>query len=50
MISTTRVTCHLDAPREAVYSALIDGDAITRWKVPAGMTCRVHETLIWLGR
>jgi len=25
-----------------VYAALIDADAISRWKVPEGMTCHVH--------
>ena len=42
-MSTTRVGCHLDAPRERVYRALVDADAIARWKVPAGMTMQVHE-------
>ena len=26
-----------------VYNALIDPDAIVKWKVPSGMTCHVHE-------
>jgi len=42
-MTSTRVTRHLNAPRSAVYAALIDRDAISRWKVPTGMTCRVHE-------
>jgi uncharacterized protein YndB with AHSA1/START domain len=42
-MTSTRVTRHLNAPRSAVYAALIDRDAISRWKVPMGMTCRVHE-------
>ena len=33
----------IDAPRERVYNALIDPAAVARWKVPAGMTCEVHE-------
>jgi uncharacterized protein YndB with AHSA1/START domain len=31
------------APRSAVYRALVDADAIARWRVPAGMSSRVHE-------
>ncbi len=42
-MTTTRVTRHLDAPRAAVYRALLDPDAVARWKVPEGMTCVVHE-------
>jgi uncharacterized protein YndB with AHSA1/START domain len=42
-VTTTRVTRHLDASRAAVYRALLDPGAVARWKVPAGMTCVVHE-------
>src|SRR4051794_13165181 len=42
-VTTTRVTRHLSAPRSRVYAALIDGDAIPRWKVPREMTAEVHE-------
>lgn len=42
-MSTTRVTRHINAPRDAVYRALIDRQAVTRWKVPQDMTCHVHE-------
>jgi uncharacterized protein YndB with AHSA1/START domain len=42
-MSTTRIRRHIDAPRAAVYRALLDARAIARWKVPDGMTCRVHE-------
>ncbi|MGY1680050.1 SRPBCC family protein [Geodermatophilus sp. SYSU D01176] len=42
-VTTTRVSRHLAAPRAAVYRALLDPEAVARWKVPAGMTCRVHE-------
>jgi len=41
--STTRATRHIAAPRHEVYRALIDADAISRWKVPDGMTIDVHE-------
>jgi uncharacterized protein YndB with AHSA1/START domain len=30
------------APRSAVYRALLDPDAVARWRVPDGMTCEVH--------
>lgn len=42
-VSTTRVTRHIDAPRAAVYDALLDPRAIEQWKVPDGMTCHVHS-------
>src|SRR4051812_42495622 len=42
-MSTTRVTRHIAAPRAAVYRALLDRDAVARWKVPPGMTSVVHE-------
>ena len=42
-VATTRVTRHLAAPRSAVYRALLDRDAVQRWKVPPGMTSQVHE-------
>ena len=42
-MTTTRVTVHIAAPRARVYAALLDPEAIARWKVPAGMTCEVHE-------
>jgi uncharacterized protein YndB with AHSA1/START domain len=42
-MSTTRISQHIRAPRAAVYQALLDPHAIAAWKVPDGMTCRVHE-------
>jgi uncharacterized protein YndB with AHSA1/START domain len=41
-VSSTRVRRHVNAPRASVYNALIDAEAIARWKVPTGMTCHVH--------
>jgi uncharacterized protein YndB with AHSA1/START domain len=41
-MSSTHITRHINAPREKVYAALIDADAIGRWKVPTGMTSEVH--------
>ncbi|MGW3561350.1 SRPBCC domain-containing protein, partial [Streptomyces sp. NPDC000963] len=40
---TTRVSRHLDAPPLAVYRTLLDPEAVARWRVPYGMSCRVHE-------
>jgi uncharacterized protein YndB with AHSA1/START domain len=42
-VASTRVTAVISAPRERVYRALIDPDAVSRWKAPAGMSCEVHE-------
>jgi uncharacterized protein YndB with AHSA1/START domain len=41
-MSSTKTSWHLNAPRERVYTALIDPDAVARWKVPSGMACQVH--------
>jgi uncharacterized protein YndB with AHSA1/START domain len=42
-VYSTRVTHHVKAPRAAVYSALTDAGAVATWRVPAGMSARVHE-------
>ena len=42
-MASTRVRRLIDAPRQRVYDALLDPDAVARWKVPTGMTCEVHE-------
>jgi uncharacterized protein YndB with AHSA1/START domain len=39
----TRVTQHVNASRSAVYRALLDADAVAKWRVPNGMTSQVHE-------
>lgn len=39
---STRVVGHVNAPRAAVYRALLDPTAIARWRVPDGMSARVH--------
>ncbi|MGC9540605.1 SRPBCC domain-containing protein [Streptomyces sp. UG1] len=39
---STRVSGHVNASRAAVYRALLDADAVERWRVPDGMTGRVH--------
>jgi uncharacterized protein YndB with AHSA1/START domain len=40
---STRVSRHVDAPRAVVYQALLDADAVVRWRVPDGMTSQVHQ-------
>jgi uncharacterized protein YndB with AHSA1/START domain len=42
-VSSTRITRHIDAPRAAVYRALLDVRAVATWRVPTGMTSVVHE-------
>jgi uncharacterized protein YndB with AHSA1/START domain len=37
------VARHINAPRAAVYRALLDPVAIARWRVPSGMSSRVHS-------
>ena len=38
-----QITVHVNAPRSAVYRALVDPAAVARWRVPDGMTARVEE-------
>jgi uncharacterized protein YndB with AHSA1/START domain len=40
---TTRVERHIEAPRSAVYAALLDAEDVQRWMVPDGMTSEVHH-------
>ena len=42
-MSATHIHRHFNAPREKVYAALIDPISIARWKVPDGMSSRVHS-------
>jgi uncharacterized protein YndB with AHSA1/START domain len=42
-MTATKVSCHINAPRAAVYRALLDPDAIAKWRVPDGMSCQVHS-------
>jgi len=42
-VTSTEIRRLIKAPRARVYDALIDPAAVARWKVPAGMTCHVHE-------
>jgi uncharacterized protein YndB with AHSA1/START domain len=41
-MSSTRVSRHVNAPREKVYSAFVDANAVGTWMVPTGMTSHVH--------
>lgn len=41
-MASTTITRHLNAPRDVVYRALLDANAIERWRVPDGMTSHVH--------
>jgi uncharacterized protein YndB with AHSA1/START domain len=41
-VSTTRVSTHLAAPRDAVYRAFTDPAVIARWRFPDGMTSSVE--------
>ena len=40
---STRASTHVDASPTEVYRVLLDPDAISRWRVPDGMTAQVHE-------
>jgi uncharacterized protein YndB with AHSA1/START domain len=40
---TTRVARLIRAPRAEVYAALIEANAIARWRVPDGMSSYVHN-------
>jgi len=42
-MTSTQITHYIRAPRAAVYRALLDPEAVARWKVPDGMTCQVHQ-------
>jgi uncharacterized protein YndB with AHSA1/START domain len=42
-MSSTRVVRHIKASRAAVYRALLDPQAVARWRVPTGMSSDVHE-------
>jgi uncharacterized protein YndB with AHSA1/START domain len=42
-MNSTQVNYHINASRENVYHTILDANALAKWKVPAGMTCHVHE-------
>lgn len=41
--ASTKVSRIIHAPREAIYAACVDPDALAAWRAPDGMTARVHE-------
>ena len=41
-MSTQRISRRINASRAAVYRALLDARAVAAWRVPDGMTSRVH--------
>ena len=41
-MKATRIHRRVNAPRSAVYRALLDARAVATWMVPAGMTSHVH--------
>jgi uncharacterized protein YndB with AHSA1/START domain len=41
-VNVTSIHRHVDAPRTAVYRALVDAQAVSTWMVPPGMTSHVH--------
>jgi uncharacterized protein YndB with AHSA1/START domain len=40
---STRSSRQINAPRDAVYRALLDATLIEQWRAPDGMSCHVHE-------
>jgi uncharacterized protein YndB with AHSA1/START domain len=42
-MASTKVSRVIAAPRKAVYRALTDPEALAGWRVPDGMTGRMHE-------
>jgi uncharacterized protein YndB with AHSA1/START domain len=43
VMATTKVSRVIKASRKAIYRALIDPIALATWRVPDGMTAKVHE-------
>jgi uncharacterized protein YndB with AHSA1/START domain len=43
VVYSVRASRHVNAPRSAVYRALLDADANKIWRVPTGMTSQIHE-------
>jgi uncharacterized protein YndB with AHSA1/START domain len=42
MTATTRSVRHINASPERVYNLLLDANAVQRWKVPDGMSSKIH--------
>jgi len=41
-VGSTRISRRVNAPRAAVYRALLDSRAVATWMVPTGMSSQVH--------
>ncbi len=41
-MATHRISRRINAPRSTIYRALLDPRAVAAWRVPDGMTSRVH--------
>lgn len=41
-MASTHVHCCINAPRSAVYRALLDPGLVKEWRVPDGMTSEIH--------
>ena len=41
-MGSTRISRRVNAPRAAVYRALLDSRAVATWMVPTGMSSQVH--------
>jgi uncharacterized protein YndB with AHSA1/START domain len=42
-MAVMNISRHIRAPREKIFQALVDADALRKWKVPDGMTMQIHE-------
>jgi uncharacterized protein YndB with AHSA1/START domain len=42
-VSTTHTSAFVAAPRDAVYRAFTDPEALVVWRVPGEMTAQIHE-------
>jgi uncharacterized protein YndB with AHSA1/START domain len=42
-VSSTQISRHVNAPRAAVYKALLDPRSVAVRKMPTGTACHVHE-------
>jgi uncharacterized protein YndB with AHSA1/START domain len=42
-MSSTTIRYHIAAPRDVVYRAILDPNAIAKWKAPDGMTAQVRQ-------
>jgi hypothetical protein len=49
-MSSTHITRHINAPRAKVYGALVEADAIAKWKVAVAEALGTGERGRYLGR